>query len=95
MGVYNKIIVTRPASIGISMLSLIGEGIDSINIPAVAAKKPLIGSMKNRVPRKAKKSPERVPSSFFDLLKGRRVLPNLLPKIDAELSPKVRTAIAT
>lgn len=77
------------------ILSIIGDGIDSISIPTAAAIRPLAGSMKIRVPKKAERNPNRVPSRLFDLSKGLTVLPNFFPKIVADPSPSVRTTMET
>lgn len=84
-----------PDRIGINILSFIEDGIISASIPILADIKPLNGSIKIKVPKKAAKNPKNVPSRLFDLLNGKIVLPNFFPKIVAHPSPKVRTEMAT
>ena len=78
---------------GIVILSLIGDGMLSIIIPIAEAITALDGVVKRVAPKKANRNPKIVPSSFFDLSKGRLILPKLFPKIGAIPSPRVSTAI--
>ena len=76
-----------PADNGVTRLSSKGEGRHSANIPTAHATIACRGSMNKSDPRNAKVNPEIVPSRLFFLLKKRGVLPKVLPKTLAKLSP--------
>ena len=92
---HDKSMIVTLDKTGIDILSLIGDGVASTIIPMLADMNPPIGSVKINVPKKAIKPPIMVPSKLFCLLNGTVRVPNLLPKIDAQPSPRVRTDMAT
>ncbi len=82
-----------PAASGVTRLSSMGVGRHSASIPAAAATRAAKGLTDNVAPRNAQVNPQIVPSSFFFLLKKRGVFPKIFPKMQANPSPSVSTAI--
>ena len=79
---------------GIKRLSLIGKGRYSTIIATAAPTSAIKGETKSEPARKAKMKPAVEPSKLLSLLKGNGVLENVLPKMEAALSPKAKIAIA-
>jgi len=88
-------ISTRAVNSGVTRLSFSGHGRLSIVVVAAAARKAKAGVVKKSAAQKAKKKHEADPSIVFPLLKGSALCPNIPPKMDAMLSPRVNAAIAT
>ncbi len=80
--------------IGISKLSFMGSGKNSIVIPIAAPTKAIQGETNIKAPKNAKKNPPKEPSSVFDRLNGIGFLDSVPPMRDAVLSPKVKMAMA-
>ncbi len=79
---------------GTTTLSLSSRGRLSNSIATTAPDSAIKGFTKMVPARKAKAKPMSEPSTVFFLLKNRLVLPKILPKIEAVLSPSANIAMA-
>lgn len=72
---YGITMRVSPEIIGMDRLSLIGDGMLSTIMPIAEAIMALNGVVNRVAPKKENRNPKIVPSSFFDLLKGRIIPP--------------------
>lgn len=79
---------------GIRTLSFTGRGKHSISIAIAAPVSAYIGDMKNAPAKNAKHTPAKEPPIVLFLLNGKGLGGMRLPKMDAELSPKAKIAMA-